>query len=144
MILPDVNVLVYGFHADEPRHPTTRAWLGDVLSAPGQRLGLTESTVTGFVRIVTNPRIYDDPAPTRSANAYVRSLVDTGATSWLQPNRATWEAFQRLCHGDRLLRADLIPDAWLAALALAHGARIASADRGFGRFPGIEHFDPTG
>lgn len=143
MILLDVNVLVYAFHADEPRHHTTRRWLGDVLSSPGRPLGLAESTVTGFVRIVTNSRIYEHPAPTQSANGFVRSLTASGATSWLHPDRTTWDTFERLCADDPLVRGNLVPDAWLAALALTHGARIASADRGFGRFPGVDHFDPT-
>jgi predicted nucleic acid-binding protein len=36
-----------------------------------------------------------------------------------------------------------VPDAYLAALAISHGCRLATADRGFARFPGLDHFDPA-
>jgi len=37
----------------------------------------------------------------------------------------------------------LVPDAHLAAVALTHGCRLATADRGFARFPGLDWFDPA-
>lgn len=56
----------------------------------------------------------------------------------------TWTEFERLAEQDRGLRANLVPDAFLAALARAHGCRVATADRGFSRFPGVRTFDPAG
>jgi predicted nucleic acid-binding protein len=35
------------------------------------------------------------------------------------------------------------PDAYLASLALTHRCRLATADRGFARFPGLDWFDPA-
>ncbi len=54
-----------------------------------------------------------------------------------------WTTFAALANADSQVRSNLIPDAWLAALALAHGCRLATADRGFARFDGLEWFDPV-
>ncbi len=54
-----------------------------------------------------------------------------------------WAAFAGFAAGDDAVRGNLVPDAWLAALAVAHGCRVATADRGFSRFPGLESFDPA-
>jgi predicted nucleic acid-binding protein len=47
-----------------------------------------------------------------------------------------------LAAGDRALGGNLTPDAYLASLALTHGCRLATADRGFARFPALRWFDP--
>ena len=56
---------------------------------------------------------------------------------------ATWAALARLVSEDRGLRANLVPDTYLAALAITHGCRLATADRGFARFGGLDFFDPV-
>lgn len=48
-------------------------------------------------------------------------------------------AFRR----EAAISGNLVPDAYLAAVALAHGCRVATADRGFARFPGLDWFDPA-
>lgn len=143
MILLDVNVLVYAFKASEPGHDVYRRWLEQVLADGSERVGLAESAVSGFVRVVTSPRIYAVPAPSRLAADFVDAVVASGTASWLTPNDATWRAFRRIVDDDRAVTGNLVPDAWLAALAIAHGARVATADRGFGRFRGLDHFDPA-
>lgn len=42
------------------------------------------------------------------------------------------------------LRANDVPDAALAALAIEHGLRLATSDSGFARFPRLDWFDPLG
>ncbi len=54
-----------------------------------------------------------------------------------------WSTFAALVDDDAQLRANLLPDAWLVALAKAHGCRLATADRGFARFGGLDWFDPA-
>ena len=55
---------------------------------------------------------------------------------------ASWRVFYDLAANDPQIRANLVPDAWLAALAISHDARLATTDRGFARFPGLELVDP--
>lgn len=142
IVLPDVNVLVYAFRRESSLHESYAAWLADLLGGAGE-IGVTEGTLTGFLRIVTNPRIYADPAPTTHALAFVDVVRRARRRTWVGVTDAVWTTFSRLVDSDHQVRGNLLPDAWLAALALAHGCRIATADRGFARFNGLDWFDPA-
>lgn len=141
MVLPDVNVLVYAYRRESPGHDRYAPWLIGVASG-GEELALCEAVLTGFLRIVTNPRIYSDPAPSSHALGFVDALRGSVRISWLSANDAVWAAFAGLVEGDPQVRGNLVADAWLASLAKAHGCRLATADRGFARFPGVDSFDP--
>jgi toxin-antitoxin system PIN domain toxin len=106
-------------------------------------VGVTEGTLTGFLRIVTNPRIYADPAPTSDALAFVDAVRLASRRRWVGVTAAVWSTFSALVDSDPQIRGNLLPDAWLTALALAHGCRLATADHGFGRFDGLDWFDPA-
>lgn len=142
IVLPDVNVLVYAFRRESSHHERYAAWLADLLGGSGE-VGVTEGTLTGFLRIVTNPRIYADPAPTTYALAFVDVVRRARRQTWVGVTDAVWTTFSALVDSDPQVRGNLLPDAWLAALALAHGCRIATADRGFARFDGLDWFDPA-
>lgn len=60
----------------------------------------------------------------------------------LQPGPRTWKILSVVC-GSGQARGPIVMDAHLAALALEHGASIATTDRDFTRFPGIDLMDPT-
>lgn len=100
-------------------------------------------TLTEFLRIVTNPRIYGDPAPTSAALAFVTTVRRARRGRWVAASDAVWARFRSLVDADAQIRGNLVPDAWLAALAMGHGCHIATADRGFARFDGLDHFDPA-
>lgn len=57
--------------------------------------------------------------------------------------QVTWSRFGSLLRADDGVAGNLVPDALLASLALAHGCRLATADRGFARYPGLTWFDPA-
>jgi toxin-antitoxin system PIN domain toxin len=142
VILPDVNVLAYAFRRESADHDRYARWLSDLVRGADD-LALTETAVVGFLRIVTNPRIYADPAPTAAALAFVEALRGARRARWLPVTHATWTALAAIAGGDRQVAGNLVPDAWLAALALSHGSRVATADRGFARFAGLDWFDPA-
>ncbi|CAN5186947.1 type II toxin-antitoxin system VapC family toxin [soil metagenome] len=142
MILPDVNVLVYAFRREAQHHERYAGWLSEVV-AGAEELALHELCLTGFLRIVTNPRIMAVPAPPEHAVDFADRLVAARRGRWLAAPSRTWEQLAGLVRTDRGLRGNLLPDAHLAALALTHGARLATADRGFARFPGLTWFDPA-
>lgn len=141
MILCDVNVLVYAFRDDAPEHSRYGPWLRET-AAGLEPLLLCDAALSGFVRIVTHPSIADPPAPTARAVAFVRWLAESPGARWASSGPAVWDAFDALAT-DRMIRGNLVPDAYLAAVAAAFGARIATADRGFARFPGVRWFDPA-
>jgi toxin-antitoxin system PIN domain toxin len=143
VILPDVNTLVYAFRREAPGHEAYAAWLAAVVGGSDE-LALHELPLAGFIRIVTNPRVFAKPAPAEVAVAFLDRLVAAPRARWLGSSATTWSRFASSLREDRGLRGNLVPDALLAALAQAHGCRLATADRGFARFPGLAWFDPAG
>lgn len=141
MILPDVNVLVHAFREGAENHREYADWLTDLLSGADE-LALVDSVIAGFVRVVTNPRISRPPASTALALEFVSGLRNARRAVWLPPTAAVWDQFAELAHHDRAIGGNLVPDAYLAATAIVHGAELATADRGFGRFPKLRWFDP--
>ena len=142
IVLPDVNILVYAFRRESSLHERYAAWLAELLSGADE-VGVTEGSLTGFLRIVTNPRIYADPAPTSDALTFVDAVRLAPRRRWVGVTDAVWTTFSTLVNSDPQVRGNLLPDAWLAALALANGCRLATADRGFARFDGLDWFDPA-
>lgn len=141
MILPDVNTLVYSYHRDAAGHDRYAQWLNSAL-ADAEPLLLADVVLTGFLRVVTNRRIFTDPAPVTAALAFVGALRGSRASLALPPTDAAWRQFTRFVENDSQLVGNLIPDAWIAALAATAGARVATADAGFARFEGLAWFDP--
>lgn len=142
MILPDVNTLVYAFHQDTPEHQPVARWLDSALAA-SEPLLLPDVVLTGFLRVVTNRRIFTDPAPARSALSFVEALRAAPASRALHPTDAAWRQLAQLIENDSYLVGNLVPDAWIAAMAMSSGAQVATADAGFARFEGLAWFNPA-
>lgn len=141
MIIPDVNVLVYAFLSDEPEHGRYAEWLADA-SDSDEPIGLVDAAVVGFVRVVSNRRIFPTPARAATAVAFIDAILSNESARWIAPTRSTWERFRQIVDTDRQVSGTLVPDAWLAAMAISHGGRLATADRGFARFQQLDWFDP--
>ena len=142
MIVPDVNVLVGAFHRDATGHEQHVRWLREVVAGP-RALGLVDLVVVGFVRLVTHRRIFEDPAPPSVALAFVDGLRSAPQVRGLHATPDVFERFRHLVEEDVQVRGNLVPDAWIAAMALAHGAGVATRDRGFARFAGLDVVDPA-
>ena len=130
IVLPDVNVLVYAFRRESSLHGRYAAWLTDLLGGADE-VGVTESTLTGFLRIVTNPRIYTDPAPASDALAFVDAVRGAPRRRWVGVTDAVWATFSALIESDPQVRGNLAPDAWLVPSPSRTGAtsprRIAAS-----------------
>ncbi len=128
----DVNVLVYAHRPEAPDHDRYRAWLDGAREAD-EPLGVSSLVLSGFVRIVTHSRVFKEPTPLDTALDFTEALRTTPNALAVEPGPRHWEIFTRLC---RLadVRGNLVPDAYLAALAIERGATFYSADRGFARF----------
>lgn len=142
MILPDVNVLVYAHRRDSPRHAEYRAWLEDELSGPAA-FGLSDLVLSGFLRIVTHPRVFADPTPLDDALEFVDVLRDRENRVPIAPGPRHWSIFRELCETAGV-RGNLVPDAYLAALAIEAGAEFITTDRDFTRFPELRTRHPLG
>lgn len=140
MILPDVNVLVYATHDESSDHLKYKAWLEDIVKS-GQTFALCDSVLSGFIRIVTHPRIFAAPTPLVEACHLVNALRSHPQCAVIAPGPRHWDIFMDLCKKTGA-RGNLVPDAYLAALAMESGSELMSNDRGFARFPGLRWRHP--
>jgi toxin-antitoxin system PIN domain toxin len=136
----DVNVLVYAHRADLPEHAEYRHLL-ERLANDDEPLGLPEVVLSGFVRVMTNRRIFSEPTRPEEAWAAVDALLDAPAAMRLRPGERHWEWFRQLA-ADVDARGNDIADAYIAAYALENNATWLSADRGFARFTRLRWSHP--
>lgn len=141
MILLDVNVLVEAGHRDAARHAESAGWLHRVLGED-RPVGLADAVLVGAVRVLTHRKVFADPATPSAAWAFVETVREAPAAQAVGPTAATWRTFGSVLSTDEGLRGNLVPDAWLAALAIGQGAALATRDRGFARFPGLSLVTP--
>lgn len=140
MILVDANLLVYAHVTSYRQHEAAREWWENQLST-APRVGLPWSSLLAFVRLVTNPRLFTEPESVADAWAQVEAWLDAEA-AWVPAPTARHRGVLAECLQTPGLRANDVPDAALAALALEHGLTLATSDSGFARFRGLEWFDP--
>jgi hypothetical protein len=140
-VLVDANVLLYAVDAQSRQHEGAREWLEDALNGQ-RRVGMPWASLTAFVRIATNPRAMDMPLTPAQAWTIVESWLDVDIVWIPAPGRGHRAILGRLLT-DLDLRANLVPDAVLAALCLEHGLRMISADTDFARFSELDWFNPA-
>lgn len=140
MILLDANLLVYAHVTSLTQHHAARSWLDSRLNGPTP-VGLPWPTLLSFVRLVSNPRIFERPQPISKAWKQVDDWL-TCPVAWIpQPTERHREILGSFLT-DTLGRSNLVPDAHLAALAIEHGLTLCSTDRDFARFPNLRWEDP--
>ena len=139
-MLVDANLLLFAVDERSDFHVPAREWLTERLNG-SRRIGFPWASLLAFARIASNPRASAKPLSPAEAWKHV--------TEWLEPDVA-WiptptgshaEVLGRLVVGYQL-RANLIADAHLAALAIEHGLSVVSADTDFARFTEIVWENP--
>lgn len=140
MILPDVNVLVYAFRTDAEGHAPVKKWLDGAISSD-EPYGVSDFVLSGFLRVVTHPKVFFVPSPLGSALEFTKALRGRSNAVQVAPGPLHWEIFEGLCRSARV-RGNLVPDAYLAALAIESGCEWITTDRDYGRFPGLRWRHP--
>lgn len=140
MLLTDVNVLVYAHRADAADHEAYRAWLEELVNGEAA-FGMADLVLSGFVRVVTHPKVFRDPSPADRALDFVTQLRGSPNCVVLAPGERHWDIFAGLVQGTGA-RGNRVPDAYLAALAIEHGADWVTTDRDYSRFPGLRWRHP--
>lgn len=97
--------------------------------------------MSGFLRIVTHPRILVRPASLEAALSAAVRMRQGRSIVGAEPGDRHWSIFMDLCRVTGATGA-FIPDAYLAAIALEQGAEVATTDRGFRRFPHLRVLHP--
>lgn len=140
MILIDANLLLHAYNPRSAEHDASRAWLEQVLSG-SELVRFSWITVWAFLRIATNPRVFEHPLSMAEAEAIASSWFAQPVVGILGPEDRHWEILQTLTHQARVA-GPLVMDAVMAAIAVEHGAILYSTDRDFSRFPGVNWVNP--
>lgn len=140
MTLVDANILVYAHVTSLPQHERAREWLDDQLNGVAL-VALPWPSLLAFLRLVTNPRVFEQPEPIASAWGQVLAWFGC-ETVWIpQPGERHAELLGQLLALSGI-HANLVPDAHLAALAIEHGLTLYSTDGDFARFPQLRWTNP--
>jgi uncharacterized protein len=140
MVLPDVSVLVYAHRQDSADHSRYREWLEATLRAD-TAFAISEIVLSGFLRVVTHPKIFKSPSPLDSAQAFAAQLRGRPNAVLVAPGERHWDIFVRLSRAAGA-RGNLVADAYLAALAMESGCEWITTDRDYARFDGLRWRHP--
>ena len=140
MIITDVNVLVYSYRAEAVDHAGYARWLESVANGD-EAFALSGFVLSGFVRVVTHPRIFRPPSPIDDALGFAEDLLGLPNCITIRPGPRHWSLFARLCR-QAGAKGNLVPDAYLAALAIEAGCELVTTDRDFARFKGLRWRHP--
>ena len=132
MQMPDVNVLVYAHREESPFHERYAAWLVGIATGP-EPFALSEFVMHGFIRIVTNPRIFAPASSTAQAFRFLDALLSVPTCSVIRAGANHWGIFRDLCETGKL-KGKIAADAVHAALAIESGCEWVTADTDFARF----------
>ncbi len=140
MVIPDINLLVFSYNEEAPRHGTAREWWEGLMRGR-EPVGIPWVVVLGFIRLVTHPAVLEAPLPPKAALARVGQWFAREHVQSLDPGP------RHLVILDRLFEAtgvggNLTTDTHLAALAIEHGLTLCSLDGDFARFPGLRWENP--
>lgn len=141
MILLDVNLWIPALRTGHAQHGFVLGFLGDVVGR-GEVIGVSELALSAAVRIMTHPRVFSPPSDPETAMEACARAIRAPRTRVVRPGERHWQIFDRLVREGGACGND-VPDAYHAALAIEHGATLASFDRGLARFPGLRLVDPT-
>jgi hypothetical protein len=97
--------------------------------------------MAGFLRVVTNPRVFAQPTSIEDALVFVEAVLDAPASVVPSPSARQSGIFFEVCRKVGA-KGNVVPDAWLAATAIDLDATLVTADRGFARFPGLRWRHP--
>lgn len=139
-MIVDANLLLYAVDESSVHNRAASSWLEQTLAGP-TRVGLPWQTIGAFLRIVTHPRVVEEPLSGADAWRYVADWLAVPVV-WIPPATGnTARVYARLREHVEIT-GNLVPDAQLAALAIEHGTELVSADTDFMRFPGLRWINP--
>lgn len=132
MEMPDVNILVRAHRPDARTGDRYAAWVTQSATSH-EPFAVSEIVLQGFLRIVTNPRIFTPASTPKEAFQFIDELIVRPNCTLIRPGPMHWTIFRDLC--EQLdIRGKLVADAAHAALAIESGCTWVTADTDFARF----------
>jgi len=140
MILVDANLLLYAEDERSPLNKKARAWWDAQLSG-ASAVCLSWPVLNAFLRIGTNPRVFEQPLTLTAAIERVEGWFAQPCVRLIHPTNRHWDALKEMLVEGQAT-ANLVSDAHLAALAVEHGCVLCSTDSDFARFPKLKWKNP--
>lgn len=140
MKIIDLNVLVYAVNADAEQHIEARRWWEKAVDGD-ETIGLPWVVLLGFLRIATNPRIFENPMSAPEALAKIDFWLERPTVKTVAEKPDHWMILRSLL-GASGTAGNLTTDAHLAAIAISHDSVLVSFDNDFGRFEGLRWEHP--
>jgi len=103
--------------------------------------GVADLVLSGFLRVVTHPRVFTPPTPIGDALEFAEALRAQPNAVAVAPGPRHWGIFTRLCRATGA-KGNLVADVYLAALAIESGSDWITTDGDYGRFPGLRWRHP--
>ena len=140
MTILDVNLLIYASDSRTAQHHAALPWLRTLFRS-SEEVGLPWPSLWGFLRITTDPRLRERARTPANALDQVHGWLAEPGVSAIQPGPRHFDILEHLMRNYQV-SGSRVSDAVLAALAIEHGATLASTDRDFSRFPNLKWVNP--
>ena len=140
MIIPDVNLLLYAYDEASPFHARAKSWWSESLSGP-EPVGLVAAVLFAFIRIGTNPKIFEMPFSVAEATRHVQEWLEAPPTEFLAVAHADVDQVLAWLT-EAGAGGNLTTDAQIAAVAKRRRAHVHTADTDFSRFQGVRCKNP--
>ena len=140
MLLADTNVLVNAFRLEVPGQKRYLGFVEEMINGDSS-YAVCDFVVNGFIRTVTNRKIYLDPDPLDRAVEFAETYRNQPHAVLVGGKDRHWEIFTRLGRQTGA-KGNLIPDTYLAALAIEHGCEFVTCDADFAKFQGLRWRHP--
>ena len=136
MIAVDTNILVYAHRAESPKHGTARARVVSLVES-SSRWGLPVFCIGEFLRVLTHPRLFNQPHTAEEACDALGRLLDSPNVVVLRPGLDYPALFAAAVREVGAI-GNIVFDAQIVALCRESGvSRLLTEDRDFDRFKGL-------
>ena len=122
MILVDANILLYAEDSLSPQHTRARSWWDGYLSGTTP-VCLCWLVINAFIRIGTNPRVFEHPLSLDQAISRVQSWIGQPCTRLIHPTERHWVVFQEMLTAALKIDVNQALDQRLANIVLQRRAR---------------------
>jgi toxin-antitoxin system PIN domain toxin len=134
--LPDVNVMVHLHRREHTHHGVAHQWWEEARST-GEPLTVPDLIWVGFIRLVTNRRIFAHPSSPAQAWEFVEKFCAQGVYIKYAAHPRLMGLFSQQIRTTGAT-ANLVTDAYIASTAMSFGATLVTFDRDFRRFDGLK------
>lgn len=144
MIVPDANLLLYAYNIASPFHVPAKAWWEACLSG-SEPVGLAYPVLFSFIRVSTSTPAFPNPFTVGEAHLCVHAWLGRSCARLVHPATNHLDEVCEILTSAGSAGGNLVTDAQIAAIALAHKATVHTADHDFMRFKGLKcHFPLDG